>query len=252
MGNASSERDAELALIDAYRSGVEDAGDALVRAFRAYVVALALGYRKWGAPIDDLVQQGCIGLLRAARKFDASREVRFATYASYWIRAEIRDYVVRTYRLVRIGTTKRERRAIRAYRTSPTDDPQVLAERSGLTPERSAELLPLLRGREASFDLASMEAVVAPSIDAPTPEEDVEAHESRARAREAISVALSRLSERERMIVNARTLSDDDPVSLSTLSVRLGVTKERVRQIEQRAWEKLRVELEPLRADLAS
>ena len=79
-------------------------------------MSIALEYRRWGIPLEDIVQQGNLGLLRAAAKFDPARECRLATYAAYWIRAEIRDYVVRAYRVVRLGTTKAERRALRAYR----------------------------------------------------------------------------------------------------------------------------------------
>lgn len=244
------ERDEERALVRAWQTGDRRARDGLVRACLPFVVSIAHGYRRWGVAVEDLVQQGCLGVLKAAEKFDCSRDVRFATYAGYWIRAEIRDYVMRSYRVVRIGTTKQERRAIRSYRLAPTDDPQVLAQRSGLSPERTTALMPMLFAREASYEASAGDETFSGA--GSSPEEMVSANEVQARAEEAIARAMDRLSSREQMIVRARAFSEDDPISLSLLSVKLGVTKERVRQIEQRAWEKLRGALEPLREDLAA
>lgn len=244
------ERVEERELVRAWQSGDRGAREGLVRACLPFVISIANGYRRWGAPTEDLVQQGLIGVLKAADKFDCTRDVRFATYAGYWIRAEIRDYVMRSYRMVRIGTTKQERRAIRSYRLAPTEDPTVLAERSGLSPERSTELMPMLRAREASYEAAAGDDTITGNDS--SPEEMVSANEVQARAEHAIAQAMSRLNSREQMIVRARAFSEDDPISLSLLSVKLGVTKERVRQIEQRAWEKLRGELAPLRADLVA
>ena len=93
----------ELAL--AFRGGDKRAGDKLVCACLPFVVSIAMEYRRWGIPIEDIIQQGNVGLLRAADRFDPSRDCRLITYAAYWIRAEIRDYVVRGYRVVRFGTT---------------------------------------------------------------------------------------------------------------------------------------------------
>src|SRR5687767_13342344 len=105
----------EKELARRWREGDATAGERLIKASLPFVVAVAFEYRRWGVPLEDLVQQGNLGLLKAANKFDPSRDCRLVTYAVYWIRAEIRDYVVRAYRVVRIGTTKQERRAVRAY-----------------------------------------------------------------------------------------------------------------------------------------
>src|SRR5271165_1483749 len=146
------DRAAEAKLARRWRAGDKRAGETIVTACLPFVVSIALEYRRWGVPVEDIVQQGNIGLLKAAAKFDPDRECRPATYASYWIRAEIRDYVVRGYRVVRLGTTKAERRALRAYRKSREDNPTALAELSGMTRERAERLLPLLAGHEASLD----------------------------------------------------------------------------------------------------
>jgi RNA polymerase sigma-32 factor len=213
------------------------------------VIAVALEYRRWGVPLEDIIQQGNLGLLRAAAKFDPDKECRLATYAVYWIRAEIREYVVRAYRVVRLGTTKGERRALRAYRTTRETDPQKLAEASGLAPERVAILLPLLAAREASLDATSPEGgSIAERVSSPTPtpEDEAGATELRTRAGVAVKEALRALSDRERMIVRERMMTDE-PVTLQELGDRLGVSKERVRQLEERARGKLRTSLEGLR-----
>src|SRR5579863_3989966 len=114
-------RDVERDLARRWIAGDERAGEQIVLACLPFVVSIALEYRRWGVPLEDIVQQGNLGLLKAANKFDPSRECRLATYAAYWIRAEIRDYVVRAFRVVRLGTTKAERKALRAYRRTKGD-----------------------------------------------------------------------------------------------------------------------------------
>lgn len=246
----SPERERELAR--RFQAGDRRAGDALVTALLPFVVAIALEYRRWGLPVEDLVQQGNVGLLRAAAKFDPERDVRLATYAAFWIRAEIRDLVVRGYRVVRIGTTKAERRAIRAYRSSEARDADSLAAVSGLTRERAVELLPVLAGAESSLDAPIGKSDDAPrAIDLvaandPSPEDLTEADEAVRLAHAAVDRALVILSDRERLIVEERFMSDE-PATLQELGDRLGVSKERVRQLEERAKKKLASQLQNLR-----
>jgi RNA polymerase sigma factor (sigma-70 family) len=134
----------ERELTRAWRAGDKRAGDRLVCACLPFVVSIAMEYRRWGVPLEDIIQQGNIGLLRAAKRFDPAKECRLITYAAYWVRAEIRDYVVRGYRVVRFGTTKSERRALRLYRTTREDNPAALAAQSGLSEAQAERLLPLL------------------------------------------------------------------------------------------------------------
>lgn len=247
----SLDRKGEHDLAVQWREGDKRAGEKIVEACLPFVISIALEYRRWGVPLEDIIQQGNLGLLRAAAKFDPSRECRLATYAAYWIRAEIREYVVRAYRVVRLGTTKGERRALRAYRTTRESDPDALAKVSGLTPERVRLLLPLLAARETSLDCAANDT--GPLVDrvassSPTPEDDAGASELRERARHAVTEAMRTLSDRERMIVEERMMNDD-PVTLQELGNRLGVSKERVRQLEERARGKLRTCLEDLREE---
>jgi RNA polymerase sigma-32 factor len=242
------DREVERELTRRWRAGDRRAGEKLVTACLPFVIGIALEYRRWGVPLEDIVQQGNLGLLRAASKFDLSKDCRLATYAAYWIRAEIRDYVVRAYRVVRLGTTKAERRALRAYRKTRETDPAALAAASGMTPEKAEWLLPLLVGRESSLEArtddhgALLERLAGA---APTPEDEASSHERQGRAKVAVVEALRDLSERERMIVRERLMTDE-PRTLQELGVKLGVSKERVRQLEERACGKLRAKLEEL------
>jgi RNA polymerase sigma-32 factor len=245
------DRETERSLARRWILGDLRAGEEIVLACLPFVITIALEYRRWGVPLEDIVQQGNLGLLRAAKKFDPDKECRLATYAAYWIRAEIREYVVRSFRVVRLGTTKSERRALRAYRTTRETDPEKLAEVSGLTPERAALLLPILASKEMSLDARTGD--VPPAVErmpshGASPEDDVYAGEVHALAESAVHDALELLSERERLIVERRMMSEE-PTTLQELGDLLGVSKERVRQLEERAKSKLRGSLAGLREE---
>jgi len=178
-GTQPLSREVERALARRFLAGDRRAGDELVRACLPFVISIALQYRRWGVPLEDIIQQGNLGLLRAASKFDPSRDVRLATYAAYWIRAEIREYVVKSFRVVRLGTTKAERKALRAFRAGEGDATR-LAELSGLRVERVQQLLPLLASKEASIDArtddgGSAEDRLASTL--PSPEEEAASNE---------------------------------------------------------------------------
>lgn len=244
------DRAQERALAIRFKQGDKQAGERIVEACLPFVVAVALQYRRWGVPIEDIIQQGNVGLLRAVAKFDTSKDCRLATYAVYWIRAEIREYVVRGYRVVRLGTTKAERRALRAYRTTKESDPVALAKVSGMTPERAAMLLPLLAARETSLDASRDDQPTALERMAhagPSPEEEASDNEERARSRRDVRAALVGLDDREKLIVRERLMAEE-PRTLQELGEILGVSKERVRQIEERTRSKLRAKLEAQKA----
>jgi RNA polymerase sigma-32 factor len=239
------DRELEKELATKFAAGDKRAGARIVEACLPFVVSIALEYRRWGVPLEDIIQQGNLGLLKAAVKFDTKKECRLATYAAYWIRAEIREYVVRAFRVVRLGTTKGERKALRAYRRAKTSDPAALAKLSGLSEERVRLLMPLLSGREVSLDAGTAEmppAVERLASTSMSPEEETSRDEISAQASIAVRAAVGVLDEREQMIVKARLMTEDPP-TLQELGLRLGVSKERVRQLEERARTKLRSEL---------
>lgn len=235
----------ELALAKRWAAGDADAGRLLVEANLAFVIRIAREYRRWGVPLEDLVQQGNLGLLRAAVKFDPDRTCRLITYAAYWIRAEIRDYVVRGYRIVRLGTTRSERRAMRTFRRRGIDSPEQLAAETGMPEVRARQLWPLLLQGDVMLDApiedrgTAMDRLGASDDD---PEAAFERATRTEQIRTALQSALADMSDRERRIVDARMLSDE-PCTLEQLGVEMGVSKERVRQLEARARAKLRERL---------
>lgn len=242
--------DEERELAARWRQGDQTAGRKLIEASLPFVITIATEYRRWGVPLEDLIQQGNLGLLKAATRFNPERDCRLITYAVYWIRAEIRDYVVRAYRVVRIGGSKGERRALRAYRRTREDDPSKLAAMAGVSTESAARLLPMLKQRDVSLDVSvdgeapGVERLRDPGA---SPEECVIEHSADAHTRERIDEAMTQLNERERWILEHRMFGEDD-VTLESLGRELGVSKERVRQIEARALQKLRGALSDLAA----
>jgi RNA polymerase sigma-32 factor len=236
----AAEEERELAR--RYRAGDRRAGDRLVQACLPFVLLIAREYRCWGVPLEDIVQQGNLGLLKAAFRFDPDRECRLVTYAAYWVRAEIREYVVRGYRMVRLGTTKGERRALRAFRKTHETDPARLAEMSGLSEAAVERLMPLLAGRDVSVDAPSATGATVldriASNDA-TPEDRAMADERSVQTRAQIDSFMRELPGRERTILRERWMSEN-PVTLQRLGDRFGISKERVRQLEERTMAKLR------------
>ena len=253
-GGMQLTREQERELAVRYRAGERDAGPKLVRACLPFVITIAKEYRRWGTPLEDLIQQGNLGLLKAVEKFDPAKECRLATYAAYWIRAEIREYVVRAYRVVRLGTTKGERKVLRHYRRTGESNPVALASASGLSEDRVREILPLIVAREVRFEGSrsgqsqdaeggaplGLESRLASN--GPSPEDEAAGHELAKFRKESVAKALALLPEREQLIVKRR-LMNDDPVTLEQLGALLGVSKERVRQLEERARTRLRGEL---------
>jgi RNA polymerase sigma-32 factor len=239
----------ERALAVRWRAGEKDAGRRLIEACLPFVMTIALEYRRWGLPIEDIVQEGNIGLLKAADRFDPERGCRLATYAAYWIRAEIREYVARGYRIVRLGSSKSERRALRIYRKTHEKDPEALAEMSGLTAERATELLPLLMSRDVSLERSPTEDSQAPvdrlAATGRSPEEEACLSDEREHLNAALEQVVAELSPRERRIVRQRWLTDE-PQTLEQLGVAFGVSKERVRQLEERAKKRMRARLEEI------
>lgn len=253
------EREEERALAARWREARdENALHALARAHLRLVMAVATRYRRYGLPLQDLVQEGNVGMLEAAARFEPSRDVRFSTYASWWIRAAIQDYVLRNWSIVRGGTSSgqkalffnlrriRARLAQRGGAPGPTfydDLARALGASRGDVERMDARLsspdLSLNAPAAAGDGREETERMELLVDSAATPDIVVEAAMDGDRRRVALREALSGLAPRERRIIDRRRLAEE-PDTLETLGAELGVSKERVRQLEARALEKLR------------
>lgn len=260
------DRHYEVALFERFRaSGDARAADEIVRASLPSVVMIAQRYRRYGLREGELVAEGNFGLVRALTKFDPSRGNRFMTYATYWIRAYVIDYVIRSWSLVGGGSgalrsrlffkLRRERARVSSLLGEGEQAERALAERVGVTP---AELVPMLRRlevRDVSLDLPSTEGAATLAERLPAPgdvEVDIAERESLERMREPIHTAVSSLDERERYIVEHRLMADsEDELSLAQIGRNLGVSRERARQLEERVKRKLRAKIAPQAAAAA-
>lgn len=240
-GKSALTPELEIDLCTRWRNGDRRAGNELVRRSAAFVTSVVLEYRRWGAPIDDLVQEGNIGLMKAAERFDPAHGARLLTYAAFWIRAQVREYVAQFYRIVRLGSSKAERKLLRLHRRSSERDPNVLAELSGLPPATVEKLLPILGAPEASLDNDDTTQHNRPS-DAPSPEDALAAGEDGAYIEQAVRRALAGLPSREQALIEQRLLSEE-VTTLEAFGELWGVSRERVRQLDERARERLRLAL---------
>ncbi len=252
---ATLSADAERDLALRHRAGDRDAGRRLIEGCLPYVMTIARQYRRWGTPMEDLVQQGNIGLLKAADRFDPTRGFRLATFAKFWIRAEIRDYVTRNHRVVWLGASKPERRAVRYYRQTRMTDPEELAEKTGISLRHAHQLLPLLAARETPLDAPGRDdqRALADRLPdgAPSPEDATCAADERAQLEVALRTVLGELTAREMAIIERRILSDE-PETLEQLGATFGVSRERIRQVEERAKKRLRARLGEIASDLVA
>lgn len=227
----------------------------LVEAHLGLVIKIALEYRNSGPRMDDLVQEGNLGLIIAARRFDPAENTRLATYATYWIRALILECIVRSHGPVRIGTTRaqrkiyfnlgRSRREIEGRGENATTE--KLAAELGVDEGEVEQMMPRLNGRDISLDAPRSfddrrSAGDTMIVDAPTPEEIIASAEEELDEREQFRAALKILDPREHAIIAARHLRAK-PATLARLGKKFGISRERVRQLEMRAIHKIREEL---------
>src|SRR5215468_10713230 len=247
-------RDDERALAQRFRSeGDLEAARDLVLSHLRFVVHIARGYSGYGLPIGDLIQEGNVGLMKAVKRFDPSLNVRLVSFAVHWIRAEIHEYVVRNWRLVKIATTKAQRKLFFNLRRLKknlswlsAEETAAVARDLGVTPSEVTEMEKRLAARDLSFDPAPEaddEELYSPAAYLPAPDADpaeqVEDAESADDSAERLRGALGRLDARSRDIVQRRWMSEDK-ATLHQLADKYGVSAERIRQIESSALGKLR------------
>jgi RNA polymerase sigma-32 factor len=252
-------RDEEFELAQRWRGSKDQVAlHRLASAHMRLVISIAARFRHYGLPMADLIQEGHIGLLEAAARFEPDREVRFSTYATWWIRASIQDYILRNWSIVRGGTSSAQKalffnlRRLRARLSRDTGELSTdtvyreIATAVGVSVNDVAVMDSRLSAPDTSLNAPVAEGDESASTrvtflvdDKPLPDEVVEGAIDGERRYSWLMGALSVLNDRELRIVRARRLTDDAD-TLESLGERLGISKERVRQIENRALDKLR------------
>ncbi|MEW6450477.1 MAG: RNA polymerase sigma factor RpoH [Pseudomonadota bacterium] len=235
--------------------GDRDAAHKLVTSHLRLVAKIAMGYRGYGLPISEVISEGNVGLMQAVKRFEPDKGFRLATYAMWWIKASIQEYILRSWSLVKMGTTANQKKLFFNLRKAKSkisalqegdlrpDQVQTIAKRLGVTEQDVVDMNRRLGG-DASLnapirdDGDSGEWQDWLADDSESQETVMAQHEELDNRRKALSQALSVLNERERRIFEARRLADE-PVTLEDLAAEFGVSRERVRQIEVRAFEKV-------------
>ena len=251
------ERDQEYALAKRWREQADrDAADQLVTSHLRLAVKIAMGYRGYGLPIAEIISEGNVGLMQALNRFEPERDVRFSTYAMWWIKASIQDYILRSWSLVKIGTTAAQRKLFFKLRSAKI---KIAALESGdLHPDHVAQIAKDLDVADREVIEMNRRMVCDKSINAPlredgetgewqdrlvdgspSPETIVAEQDEKESRLHALSAAVEVLSGRERQIFEARHLADE-PETLEELAEKFNVSRERIRQIEVRAFEKVR------------
>lgn len=232
-----------------------DAARALVLAHLRFVVHIARGYAGYGLPLGDLVQEGNVGLMKAVKRFDPNMGVRLVSFAVHWIRAEIHEYVLRNWRLVKVATTKAQRKLFFNLRKLKknlawlsADETAAVAHDLGVTTAEVTEMEQRLSARDLSFDPApevdEEETSYSPAAYLPAPDADpavqIENAEWEGDNHDRLTNALATLDVRSRDIVASRWMGEDSKLTLHDLAAKYQISAERIRQLEANAIKKLR------------
>jgi RNA polymerase sigma-32 factor len=254
---AMLERDQEYRLAKRWREhGDRDAANQLVTSHLRLAAKVAMGYRGYGLPVSEIISEGNVGLMQALNRFEPEKGFRFATYAIWWIRASIQDYILRSWSLVKIGTTVNQKRLFFKLRSAKS---KIAAFESGdLHPDQVALIAKDLDVTDQDVvdmnrRLGGDKSINAPLHDdgqtgewqdhlvdqSPSPEAIVVEQDEKDHRHKALIAAIDVLDDRERRIFEARHLVDE-PLTLEDLAAQFDVSRERIRQIEGRAFEKVR------------
>ncbi|EKF9849321.1 RNA polymerase sigma factor RpoH [Vibrio cholerae] len=239
-----------------YYKGDIDAAKGLILSHLRFVVHVARGYSGYGLPMADLVQEGNIGLMKAVKRFNPEMGVRLVSFAVHWIKAEIHEYVLRNWRIVKIATTKAQRKLFFNLRKSKkrlgwfnNGEVETVARELGVEPAEVREMESRLAAQDAAFEMSAEDdengmAYTAPVLYLEDKHSDLadnlEAENWEAHTTQRLSMALASLDERSQHIVRARWLDDDNKTTLQDLAEMYGVSAERIRQLEKNAMRKLK------------
>ena len=247
-------KDDEVALATRFRSAADlDAARQLVLSHLRFVVHIARGYLGYGLPMGDLVQEGNVGLMKAVKRFDPNVGVRLVSFAVHWIRAEIHEYVLRNWRLVKVATTKSQRKLFFNLRKMKKnlawlsdEETKAVARDLGVEVSDVREMEQRLSARDMSFDPTpenDEDTTYSPAMYLPAsnadPAIEVEREEWEEDSSARLSIAMEKLDERSRHILQRRWMTDDK-ATLHELADEYGISAERVRQVESNAINKLK------------
>jgi RNA polymerase sigma-32 factor len=254
----SAERETELGRRLKDGNDLTAAGDMVLSHLRL-VVSVARNYMGYGLPHADLIQEGNIGLMKAVKRFDPERGVRLASFAIHWIKAEIHEYILRNWRMVKIATTKAQRKLFFNLRSMKKSSvaltPKEITQMARTLNVKESDVIEMekrIQGGDVPLEPSSDEgegsvspiAYLADSSESPA--ESLEREQSEANSTKALASALERLDDRSRRIISARWLAEKDPLTLHELADEFGVSAERIRQIEVKAMQKMRKDLATL------
>jgi RNA polymerase sigma-32 factor len=232
-----------------------DAAQQLVLSHLRFVVHIARGYSGYGLPQADLIQEGNIGLMKAVKRFDPNVGVRLVSFAVYWIRAEIHEFILRNWRIVKVATTKAQRKLFFNLRSSKTrlgwfnqEEVEGVAKDLGVSPQDVLEMESRMSGQDITFDAPDDEeerGYIASPVNyledlSQEPSRVIEADNWESHNQQQLSTALTTLDDRSRDIIQQRWLSDDK-ATLHQLADKYQVSAERIRQLENNAIKKLKL-----------
>ncbi|QWT19200.1 RNA polymerase sigma factor RpoH [Bacillus sp. NP157] len=232
-----------------------DAAKQLVMSHLRFVVHVARGYNGYGLQLSDLIQEGNIGLMKAVKRFDPDQGVRLVSFAVHWIRAEMHEFILRNWRIVKVATTKAQRKLFFNLRKSKkrlgwmnAEEVRVVANDLGVPEATVREMESRLSGRDVGFEApadADEDEKPAPAAflvdDGADPYENLAEEDASNNQMSALGSALSKLDDRSRDIIQRRWLAEDNKATLQDLADEYGVSAERIRQIEANAMKKMRV-----------
>jgi len=229
-----------------------DAARALVLSHLRVVVAIARGYLGYGLPHADLIQEGNIGLMKAVKRFDPERNVRLVSFAIHWIKAEMHEFILKNWRMVKIATTKAQRKLFFNLRSMKKgmgplsqDAVEDMAKQLRVKPEEVREMETRISGQDLALeandeDEDSYAPIAYLSEANKEPSQLLEAEESERLGTHGLHTALASLDDRSRRIIEARWLREKDPATLHDLAAEFNVSAERIRQVEAKAMKKMK------------